>query len=177
MSTRASVSTPDGQFGPLLRSWRTSRRVTQLELALEAGVSARHVGFLECGRASPSRRMVLTLAEALAIPLRDQNMLLQAAGFAPVFLESDLSEPEMATVRTALELILRSHEPFGALATHPSVGRRDGQPAAGHHVDWARGAPRPSLSHSGSTAAQHAPIAVRPQRSAINRHELGRRCT
>ena len=82
-------------------------------------MSARHLGFLECGRSSPSREMVLTLADALEVPLREQNVLLQAAGFAPMFRESDLTGPDISGIRTALDLILRRHEPFGAIAiTH-----------------------------------------------------------
>lgn len=116
MPARTATKSADRPFGLLLRSWRTSRHLTQLDLALEAGVSARHLGFLETGRSSASRQMVLTLAEALQIPLREQNVLLQAAGFAPVFRESDLTAPDLAGVWTALDLILRRHEPFGAIA-------------------------------------------------------------
>ena len=116
MPARTATQSSDTPFGQLLRSWRTSRHLAQLDLALEAGVSARHLGFLESGRSSPSRQMVLTLAEALEIPLREQNVLLQAAGFAAVFRESDLTGPDMAGIRTALDLILRRHEPFGAIA-------------------------------------------------------------
>ena len=119
MPVRAATHSANRPFGPLLRSWRTSRHLTQLDLALEAGVSARHLGFLECGRSSPSREMVLTLADAMEIPLREQNVLLQAAGFAPIFRESDLTGPDISGIRTALDLILRRHEPFGAIAiTH-----------------------------------------------------------
>src|SRR3990170_6571604 len=119
MPIRAATHSSNRPFGPLLRSWRTSRHLTQLDLALEAGVSARHLGFLECGRSSPSREMVLTLADALEVPLREQNVLLQAAGFAPIFRESELTGPDISGTRTALDLILRRHEPFGAIAiTH-----------------------------------------------------------
>ncbi len=116
MRASTAIDTSNGPFGPLLRSWRASRRLTQLELSLEAGVSARHLGFLECGRARPSREMVVTLADALEVPLREQNVLLQAAGFAPIFRETDLAASEMIGIRTALELILRGHEPFSAMA-------------------------------------------------------------
>lgn len=119
MRARRLVDTAGGAFGTLLRRWRASRRLTQLQLALEADVSARHLGFLECGRARPSREMVLVLAAALEVPLREQNLLLQAAGFAPIFRETDLAAPQMAGIRTAIELILRGHEPSGAIAmTH-----------------------------------------------------------
>jgi transcriptional regulator with XRE-family HTH domain len=103
-------------FSYLLRRWRSGRRMSQLDLALEAAVSARHISFLESGRAQPSREMVLKLANALQVPFREQNILLQAAGFASVFRETSLDAAEMANVRRALELILRAHEPFRALA-------------------------------------------------------------
>ncbi|HEX2291091.1 MAG TPA: helix-turn-helix transcriptional regulator, partial [Pseudonocardiaceae bacterium] len=87
---------------------------SQLDLALEAGVSARHVSFVETGRARPSPEMVLHLAEQLEIPLRDRNGLLLAAGYAPVYEERDLDAPDMAPIRTALDLVLRGHEPHPA---------------------------------------------------------------
>ena len=102
--------------GPLLRRWREARHLSQLELALEAEVSARHISFLETGRATPSREMVLTLAEVLEVPLRERNVLLQAAGYAPVYRETNLDDPRMSTVCAAVELILKQHEPHSALA-------------------------------------------------------------
>ncbi|MBI1764259.1 MAG: helix-turn-helix transcriptional regulator [Acidobacteria bacterium] len=101
--------------GELLRNWRELRRLSQLELALEANVSARHVSFIETGRARPSRAMVLRLANVLDVPLREQNTLLHAAGFAPAYRETSLADPQMAQVRQALELILKQQEPFAAL--------------------------------------------------------------
>ncbi|MEE4542493.1 helix-turn-helix transcriptional regulator [Streptomyces sp. V4-01] len=101
--------------GPLLRHWRTARRLSQLALAAEAAVSVRHLCFLETGRSSPSRAMVLRLAEVLDVPLRERNALLLAAGFAPVYRESDLDAPELASVRGALDAILAQQEPFPAL--------------------------------------------------------------
>jgi transcriptional regulator with XRE-family HTH domain len=103
-------------FGRLLREWRSARRRSQLELALEAEVSARHLSFLETGRAQPSREMVLLLGSVLEVPLRERNALLQAAGFAPAYRETDLSEPAMAEMVAALRLLLRQHEPFVAMA-------------------------------------------------------------
>jgi transcriptional regulator with XRE-family HTH domain len=103
-------------FGAQLRGWRLARRLSQLDLALEAGVSARHISFLETGRAEPSREMVARLAESLSIPLRDRNRLMIAAGFAPVYAERDLDDPDLAPAREAIDLILRGHEPFPALA-------------------------------------------------------------
>lgn len=102
-------------FGTLLRSWRELRHLSQLELALEANVSARHISFVETGRANPSREMVLMLASVLDVPLREQNAMLHAAGFAPAYRETSLTDPQMAQVRQALELILRQQEPFPAL--------------------------------------------------------------
>jgi transcriptional regulator with XRE-family HTH domain len=102
------------RVGPLLRDWRRRRRLSQLDLALEAGISARHVSFVETGRARPSPEMVLRLAEQLEVPLRDRNGLLLAAGYAPVYEERDLEAPDMEPVRTALELVLRGHEPYPA---------------------------------------------------------------
>jgi transcriptional regulator with XRE-family HTH domain len=102
--------------GPLLRRWREARHLSQLELALEAEVSARHVSFLETGRAEPSREMLLTLANVLDVPLREQNFLLLAAGFAPIYGETGLDDPRMARVRTAVEIILKNNEPRSAYA-------------------------------------------------------------
>lgn len=100
--------------GPLLRDWRVRRRMSQLDLALEAGVSPRHVSFVETGRSRPSADMVLHLAEQLDVPLRDRDALLLAAGHAPAFGRRDLDAPEMALVRDAIDLVLRAHEPYPA---------------------------------------------------------------
>ncbi|RFU20212.1 helix-turn-helix domain-containing protein [Geodermatophilus marinus] len=102
--------------GELLRDWRQRRRLSQLGLAGEAGVSARHLSFVETGRARPSREMVLHLAEQLDVPLRARNELLLAAGFAPVYARRRLDDPDMAAVRTAVDLVLAASEPFPALA-------------------------------------------------------------
>jgi transcriptional regulator with XRE-family HTH domain len=101
--------------GRLLKHWRRVRRKSQLTLALEADVSPRHLGFIEIGRARPSREMVLILAQALDVPLRERNDLLLAAGFAPMYLETDLSDPAMTQARQALDSILRQQEPFPAV--------------------------------------------------------------
>lgn len=103
-------------FGDLLRSWRQRRRLSQLELSLATGVSARHLSFMETGRSSPSRDMVLQLADHLEVPLRERNLLLGAAGFAPAYPQRPLDAPEMASVREAMDLVLRSHEPYPAIA-------------------------------------------------------------
>ncbi len=102
--------------GALLRRWREARHLSQLELALEAEVSARHISFIETGRAEPSRAMLLTLANVLDVPLREQNFLLLAAGFAPIYGETGLDDPRMVTVRAAVEIILKNNEPRSAYA-------------------------------------------------------------
>jgi transcriptional regulator with XRE-family HTH domain len=101
--------------GELLRTWRRRRSLSQLELALNADVSARHVSFVETGRARPSREMVLHLAEQLEVPLRERNGLLLAAGYAPQFAERSLDTVEMEPVRQALDRFLRAHEPYPAV--------------------------------------------------------------
>lgn len=103
-------------FGAHLREWRQRRRLSQLDLALNAEISARHLSFIETGRAQPSRDMVLRLAEHLDVPLRERNMLLVAAGFAPAFAQRSLDDPALQTAHKAVELVLRGHEPFPALA-------------------------------------------------------------
>jgi len=109
------MSTATVPLGTLLRDWRRRRRLSQLDLALEAGVSARHLSFLETGRSKPSREMVLHLSDQLEVPLRDRNHLLLAAGFAPAFEERAIDAPEMAPVREALERVLAGHEPYPAV--------------------------------------------------------------
>jgi transcriptional regulator with XRE-family HTH domain len=101
--------------GLLLRRWRTTRRMSQLALSTEAGVSTRHLSFLETGRARPTREMVLRLAQRLGVPLRAQNELLLAAGFAPAHAESAVDSPPMAAVLSALRTVLAGHEPYPAL--------------------------------------------------------------
>jgi transcriptional regulator with XRE-family HTH domain len=104
--------------GRMLREWRVARRFSQLDLALEAKVSARHLSFVETGKAQPSREMVTRLADALGMPLREHNALLIAAGYAPVHRETPLTTPEMAAVRRAIEFILEHQEPYPALVTN-----------------------------------------------------------
>jgi transcriptional regulator with XRE-family HTH domain len=102
--------------GDLLRDWRRRRRRSQLDLALDAEISQRHLSFVESGRAAPSREMVLRLTERLAVPLRERNAILVAAGFAPVYRERPLHAPELAGARAMIERILLGHEPHPALA-------------------------------------------------------------
>ena len=103
-------------FGDLLRYWREHRRMSQLHLAVETEISTRHLSFIETGRAQPSREMVIRLAEHLAIPLRERNALLLAAGFAPLYRERPLDDPELSAARQVVETVLQGHEPFPALA-------------------------------------------------------------
>lgn len=103
-------------IGTLLRNWRVRRRKSQLDLALDAEISTRHLSFVETGRAVPSREMIFHLAEQLEIPLREQNVLLAAAGFAPVFPERPLEDESLAAAKRTVDLILRGHEPNPALA-------------------------------------------------------------
>jgi transcriptional regulator with XRE-family HTH domain len=102
-------------FGELLRDWRRHRRMSQLELALAAEISPRHLSFVETNRSKPSREMVLHLSEQLEVPLRDRNQLLLAAGYAPVFSETSLDDASMAEIRAALRSVLGGHEPYPAL--------------------------------------------------------------
>lgn len=101
--------------GALLREWRQRRRLSQFELALESGVSSRHLSFVENGRSRPSAEMVIHIAEHLDVPLRDRNHLLLAAGYAPAYAQHDLDAPELGPVRDAIEQVLRAHEPYPAL--------------------------------------------------------------
>lgn len=103
------------EFPLMLKKWRKQRRISQLDFSLEAGISQRHLSFLESGRSNPSRDMVLTLSEALDLPLRERNQLLHAAGFAQVFKQRALGSQEMGVVQDALQMSLNHHEPYPAL--------------------------------------------------------------
>jgi transcriptional regulator with XRE-family HTH domain len=102
-------------FGELMRAWRTTRKLSQLDMAETAGVSARHLSYLETGRSRPSRDMVLLLCDVLDVPLRERNAFLDAAGFAARYRETDLMAPEMAPVRRSLEFLLARHEPYPSI--------------------------------------------------------------
>jgi transcriptional regulator with XRE-family HTH domain len=102
--------------GELLRSWRERRRLSQMDLALDAEISTRHLSFVETGRSAPSRDMVLRLADQLDVPLRERNQLLLAGGYAPVYSQATLDAPEMAEVRAAVRQVLTGHEPYPAAA-------------------------------------------------------------
>lgn len=111
-----AVSSQPVTVGDLLREWRQRRRMSQLDLAVEAEISTRHLSFIETGRAQPSREMLLHLAECLDVPLRERNVLLTAAGYAPVFAERPLDDPALDAARQAIDLVLAGHEPYPALA-------------------------------------------------------------
>ncbi len=111
-----TTATSSLSVGALLRGWRQRRRMTQLELALDAGTSPRHLSFVETGRSKPGREMLLRVAERLEIPYRERNQILLAAGHAPAFPERPLEDPALALVRVALDRILAAHEPFPAIA-------------------------------------------------------------
>lgn len=107
---------PRPEVGSLLRRWRERRRVTQLGLALDAGISARHLSFIETGRSKPGRDVLLAVLEHLEVPFRERNRLLLAAGHAPAFPERALDDPDLAPVREALDVVLTGHEPYPAVA-------------------------------------------------------------
>lgn len=129
------------RLGLLLKRWRALRGKSQLALALDAGVSPRHLSFVESGRSQPSRELLFALADALDVPLRDRNLLLAAAGFAPAYAESALSVEEMSGLRSALARILEHHEPYPAvvLDRHWNVvgANRSAPKLFGHFVDAA----------------------------------------
>lgn len=114
-ATAPPTAPTDKGIGPLLRGWREQRRVSQLELALRAGSSARHISFIETGRSRPSEEMVLRLAEHLDIPVRDRNALLLAAGYAPHYPETPLDDPSMDALREGMERLIQGYEPYPAV--------------------------------------------------------------
>ncbi|MBB4931943.1 transcriptional regulator with XRE-family HTH domain [Lipingzhangella halophila] len=117
--------------GALLRDHRIRGRLSQLDLAVQAGVSSRHLSFVENGRTRPSREMILKLAEHLDVPLRDRNQLLLAGGYAPAYPEHSLRSPEMAPVRAAVRQVLAAHEPYPALTVDRLYNIIDFNSAAG----------------------------------------------
>jgi transcriptional regulator with XRE-family HTH domain len=116
VSARSVPAPPRRHVGDHLREWRQRRHLSQLDLAGDAEISARHLSFVETGRAAPSRDMVLKLAERLEVPLRERNVLLVAAGFAPAFPQRPLDDPALQAARAAIDLVLKAHEPSPALA-------------------------------------------------------------
>jgi transcriptional regulator with XRE-family HTH domain len=117
--------------GDLLREWRQRRRMSQLDLAIQANISSRHLSFVETGRAKPSSEMILHLAEELGVPLRDRNALLLAGGYAPAFAERALSEPDLSAVQSALRRVLAGHMPYPAVVVNRWWELVDANPAIG----------------------------------------------
>lgn len=118
MSAVPAVPAPAPRAGELLREWRQRRRMSQLDLAIEAGISARHLSFVETGRSRPTPNVIIRLSEHLGVPLRERNTLLLAGGYAPVYPEHGLDEPELAAVRAALRQVLAGHEPYPAVVVN-----------------------------------------------------------
>jgi transcriptional regulator with XRE-family HTH domain len=110
------MSSPSRSVGEQLKQWRQRRRLSQLELAMDAEISARHVSFLETGRSQPSREMILRLAERLEVPMRERNVLLVAAGFAPVYPVRSLDDPALEAARKAIDVVLEAQKPYPAFA-------------------------------------------------------------
>lgn len=119
MSTAQALARPvsaPANIGDHLREWRQRRHLSQMDLANDAEISTRHLSFIETGRAAPSRDMVMRLAERLDVPLRERNVLLVAAGFAPAFPQRPLDDPALKSARDAVQVVLKAHEPYPALA-------------------------------------------------------------
>ena len=159
------------QIGPLLKTWRDRRRLSQLDLALEAGVSTRHLSFVETGRARPSEQMVMHLAEQLDVPLRERNRLLLAAGYAPVYAQRELDEPELAPVKDALDQLLGAtsrSRPSSSTALEPrrrQPGDRDadrGRGAAAARAAGQRAPARPASGRDGEADHQLRRVARAP---------------
>jgi len=148
-------------FASKLRWWRAQRGLSQLELSGRAEISQRHLSFLELGRAQPSRAMVMRLANALAVPLRQQNALMLAAGFAPAWRESALAAPELAQVMKALDYILAQQEPFPAVVVDRHWNLLKGNAGAGRLVEFLVGPPAPDAAVNLADALV-APDVLRP---------------
>src|ERR1700679_817972 len=111
MPSNQTIQHTEHELGGLLRYWRQQRGKSQLDLSLDTGVSQRHISFVESGRSVPSRELLLILAQTMDVPLREQNLLLLASGYAPVYLESSWDPPEMAIVARVIDRMLKQHEP------------------------------------------------------------------
>lgn len=118
MTAAGVASAPSQSVGELLRQWRERRRLSQLELSIQAEISTRHLSFVETGRSKPTSEMILRLAEHLEVPLRERNRLLLAGGYAPVYRRRALDDPELAAVRTALRRVLDAHLPYPAVVVN-----------------------------------------------------------
>lgn len=131
-----ATASSQAQVGSLLREWRERRRLTQLDLALDAGISTRHLSFVETGRSKPGREVLLRVAERLEVPFRERNQLLLAAGHAPAFPERSLEDSELAPVRQALDRILTAHEPYPAMVIDRGWNVVAANSAIGAFAEW-----------------------------------------
>lgn len=136
MRAETATQSPGGAFGRVLRDWRRTRGLSQLSLALESDVSQRYISFLESARSQPSREMVLRLATVLDVPLREQNVMLAAAGFAQAYQERDLDDPAMQSVRKALDFLLRQQEPYPAVVVDRHWNVLTGNAASTRLLQW-----------------------------------------
>ena len=160
---RASVARHGSSpFGQLLHQWRRVRGKTQLDLAIEAEISPRHLSFVETGRSTPSREMVLLLASALEVPLRERNTLLGAAGYAPVYSETRLDAPELESARLALELILAHQEPYPAVVMNRHWDMVSSNQAARIFFSFLLGEPDPSAPAPNVVRLMFHPEGLRP---------------
>jgi transcriptional regulator with XRE-family HTH domain len=136
-------ATADHPLGDLLRQWRGARRMSQMDLALEAGISTRHLSYVETGKARPSRELVALLAGALDMPMRDRNALLVVAGYAPGYRETPLSDPQMVLMRRAIEFILAQQEPYPAFVVNRHWDVLMANAGLARVFDWLRDGAQP----------------------------------
>lgn len=176
-SSASAGSSGSSGVGHLLREWRSARGLSQLDLAMRAGFSARHVSFIETGRTQPSRQALLVLAETLDVPLRERNRLLEAGGYAHIYKQTPLAAEAMRHVRGVLEFILQRHEPYGAvvLDTYSNLLMANGPAAAlmGGLVDPSLMAPpQPGVPAAPPNMLRLVFHPLGSQRFIINRHEV-----
>jgi len=162
--TRRGATVNSSAFGRLLKDWRGRRGLSQLDLAIAARTTQRHLSFIESGRAGPSRDMVLRLGATLSLPLRQQNSLLLAAGYAPAWKERDLSAPDLAVVNSALEYMLAQHEPYPAFVVDRCWNLLKANRGALNLTEFLTGATSPATSSEpvNLAVALLAPDGLRP---------------
>ena len=165
--SKSKNRTAANDLGALLRQWRGARNKSQMEASLDAGVSQRHLSFIEIGRSVPSRETLIGIAEALEIPYRDRNSLLLAAGYAPMYEEAGWDEQELRSVTEALNRMLRQHEPYPAIVVDRYWNVLQTNTACAALLQQLRG------SLGAPAAAQPVASHVRPGRHATLRCELG----
>src|SRR5262249_60169804 len=147
--------------GELLREWRERRRLSQLDLAIQADISARHLSFVETGRSQPTAAMILRLTEQLDVPLRERNTLLLAGGYAPAYPQHELDAPELGNVRAALRQVLAGHEPYPAVAGGRGGGMQDAN--WGVAMLTAGGAPAPLTPPGNGCRGGRTPAGTAPR--------------